>query len=516
MKRRDWTHLLRWIGLHLVLGALTLWLMSAVLVTDRGDVRDPGLWDEIEALDPEVVFLGNSMLHDGLNQDLLQELLDDPRGGVGAQAPVVFKHALGGTYTAYWYLVLKNYVIAQTQPKLVLIFFRDPIPTYPTFRITGPYSGNVERVSSDDEPVYDRVMRHHAAATGDFGDRMVMGLKQVSPVYRERENLKEAFFDGFKSAADAWIPRGWPVYSDAVQVVLRSRAMATDVVNPDAPTGGTGGLSVIADIPAPEQVFAHEDFFHFDRVVDDSLLPQIVALCEGAGTQLIMVRMKKGPWQDWSDYIPADALEQYERDLDAWLEQQGVGLIDLSQDPSITPEMYRGVDHLGEEGREYLTVRFAAWLAAWSRLEQAALASGGGAPVLGTAAGDQLIAAAEAAWTTALEQPALASVVPHPVERPLDPAQFERVRRHLWKVAIPDLADDGNDDHEVWRSRWKLFEDGTPLGPEHDLLPAISKFGTGRFNHVGGELYFSTSDNSDPTTNGRSYVLREVELRLRR
>ena len=58
-------------------------------------------------------------------------------------------------------------------------------------------------------------------------------------------------------------------------------------------------------------------------------------------------------------------------------------------------------------------------------------------------------------------------------------------------------------------SRLTLFEDGRELGPGHAAHEDIRRIGQGRFSHWGSELYFSTSDNSDPSTNGRHYEVRE-------
>ena len=51
-----------------------------------------------------------------------------------------------------------------------------------------------------------------------------------------------------------------------------------------------------------------------------------------------------------------------------------------------------------------------------------------------------------------------------------------------------------------------LSESGTLLGPAHSLHDEIRIEGRGRYSHWNGYLYFSTSDNSDPRTNGRQYV----------
>jgi len=54
-------------------------------------------------------------------------------------------------------------------------------------------------------------------------------------------------------------------------------------------------------------------------------------------------------------------------------------------------------------------------------------------------------------------------------------------------------------------SRLRLYEDGIELGPRHSLHSDIAARGGGSFSQWHGYLYFSTSDNSDPRTNGRRY-----------
>lgn len=58
-------------------------------------------------------------------------------------------------------------------------------------------------------------------------------------------------------------------------------------------------------------------------------------------------------------------------------------------------------------------------------------------------------------------------------------------------------------------SSLEVLEDGRPLGPAHASHAEIRAAGGGRFSHWGAELYFSTSDDSDPRSNGRRYEVRE-------
>lgn len=56
------------------------------------------------------------------------------------------------------------------------------------------------------------------------------------------------------------------------------------------------------------------------------------------------------------------------------------------------------------------------------------------------------------------------------------------------------------------RSRLLLCEDGNLIGTPHSIHGDIAQKGGGRYSHWGTDLIFSTSDNSDPNSNGRSYV----------
>jgi len=59
----------------------------------------------------------------------------------------------------------------------------------------------------------------------------------------------------------------------------------------------------------------------------------------------------------------------------------------------------------------------------------------------------------------------------------------------------------------VQHSTWILLEDDLPLGPAHSRHADIESKGRGRYSHWNNSIIFSTSDNSDPRTNGRTYTL---------
>ena len=49
------------------------------------------------------------------------------------------------------------------------------------------------------------------------------------------------------------------------------------------------------------------------------------------------------------------------------------------------------------------------------------------------------------------------------------------------------------------------YEDGRPLGPKAKHVGSIAEKGRGHYRHIGQTLHFSSSDLTDPRTNGRSY-----------
>jgi hypothetical protein len=63
------------------------------------------------------------------------------------------------------------------------------------------------------------------------------------------------------------------------------------------------------------------------------------------------------------------------------------------------------------------------------------------------------------------------------------------------------------DEHSA--STLQLREDGRPLGPAHCSHDEVRRLGGGRYSHWGNLLYFSASDNSDASSNGRSYEVVE-------
>jgi SAM-dependent methyltransferase len=102
---------------------------------------------------------------------------------------------------------------------------------------------------------------------------------------------------------------------------------------------------------------------------------------------------------------------------------------------------------------------------------------------------------------TARAGPAPAQVVPLV-------APFRYREGFAWSCDLPaEPSSEGDTPQHKYRSTWRLLEDDKPIGISHAMHAEISGLGAGRYSHWGDTLYFSTSDNSDPNSNGRHYSL---------
>ena len=77
---------------------------------------------------------------------------------------------------------------------------------------------------------------------------------------------------------------------------------------------------------------------------------------------------------------------------------------------------------------------------------------------------------------------------------------------HAFTMPLPELAAVGDNADDPDRSPLVVLEDGKPLGPAHIAHDTIRSEGGGAFSHWEGRLYFSTSDHTDPRSNGREYL----------
>ncbi|MBI5353117.1 MAG: ABC transporter ATP-binding protein [Chloroflexi bacterium] len=96
-------------------------------------------------------------------------------------------------------------------------------------------------------------------------------------------------------------------------------------------------------------------------------------------------------------------------------------------------------------------------------------------------------------------------------EYSLDVSKVKNEIGFCWQIGLAEIPVLGDSSEYPESSFFVLCEDGRPLGTGHSLHDNIRNFGKGLFSHWGSLLLFSTSDNSDPRTNGRKYSMRQKD-----
>jgi SAM-dependent methyltransferase len=94
------------------------------------------------------------------------------------------------------------------------------------------------------------------------------------------------------------------------------------------------------------------------------------------------------------------------------------------------------------------------------------------------------------------------------IEIVLSPNLIRQENDRCWIVNVTNVFGLGDEEQNLEGSRVQIFENGTPLGPAHAKHSRIRSYGRGTFSHWKGSLYFSSSDNTPPASNGRIYVLK--------
>jgi hypothetical protein len=84
---------------------------------------------------------------------------------------------------------------------------------------------------------------------------------------------------------------------------------------------------------------------------------------------------------------------------------------------------------------------------------------------------------------------------------------FDKAGELAYAKALPNLASVSDLPDAPTRSKLLVCENNSPLGPMHSAHADIAKQGRGRYSHWNTHLIFSASDNTDPNTNGRTYVV---------
>lgn len=282
------------------------------------------LQTQFEQAKPAVVLLGDSMLGEGVDQELFSEL-------AGASTA---KIAQGGSATAYWYLMLKN-VIAATRykPPLLVVFFRDHFLTEPSFRVHDPYQQTINALAADQEELLDQLAYWPAL---NPLERFLQGHVRM---YQEK--------DAFRSTVERWVKA-------AVALLFGYETSASD----EAIERVFDEEHMVPELMTKRQLDAeqaqNDSLYDFSKRLPRSFLPAMVDIARQNDIQLAFVRVKRR--RDLVPYQQPAALVQYMKDLQAYSEGNDIPLIDFTDDARLQPEHYGNGDHLNRDlGRPLFT-----------------------------------------------------------------------------------------------------------------------------------------------------------------
>jgi len=274
----------------------------------------PSKIGQIEQVKPDIILVGNSVLRAAVDEEGLSKALGKK----------VLKVTSNGSASAWWYLYLKNVVTQASRPKSVVVFFRDHYLTLPSFRVEGKYQKPLRMLSLKEEPF---LAKRALKLSSSFG--------YVSAEAKERFERR--------------------------CVKLTANCLRCNKNEVSASLGEVLGTSAMIPELVTRQQLATElegcaDDLDFDKMLSNSLLPEMISIAKECGVELIFVRCKRR--RDVVAGAQSEALFTYIKHLTEYLVESGAKLIDTTED-SFTEADYGPGDHLNTKAKELFTQRLS-------------------------------------------------------------------------------------------------------------------------------------------------------------
>jgi hypothetical protein len=307
-------------GLALVLGALLLAFAFVALLAGNEPAPERHRFDKAPRVamrrkKPDYVLIGNSMVKTRFDERALDRSLRPRRALIVAN---------DSSRSAMWYAMFKNYVVASGQrPRRVLFFFRDVELTAPTAGTQGDGRWRLERVSLADEPLIEA---HLSPRWTDPVERLRHELAQRVPLTRLREHASP-HIDRFA----LWVASKVASTED-VKLADINEAFALGNLRP-APR-----VDEVPELPSRRL----DD--SFAGLVDDSFLPDIIALASEHAIPIAFVRVRTRAAANGAP--ESEKFAAYQRELRAYLEQRSIPLYDLSGQTWEDVSFYAQGDHV--------------------------------------------------------------------------------------------------------------------------------------------------------------------------
>jgi hypothetical protein len=274
---------------------------------------------ELNRIEPDYVWIGNSMLGTRIDQAVLTQKLGEN---------CCYVMATAGAESAWQHQALKNHILAaERRPKKVFVFFRDTYLTRPSYRAQDMYWWRIERLSHAQEPELDKAMQ----ASRTWQESLEYRLGRVYPLQKRR-----------------------PLATSAVERIAAGHA-PWGHETPGSKFNQLFALDKMRQMESDDTAFDNLDKSHFDFAskVETSLLPSMIKLANDAGVQLVFVRVQRRPTRT----EPAE-LKTYLAQLEDYVTFKGAGFYDFTGDPELTLDHYLDGDHIRPEWRRESTDHF--------------------------------------------------------------------------------------------------------------------------------------------------------------
>ncbi len=273
---------------------------------------------------PQIVMVGDLVFMRGVDRKKLASETGKTVYGIG----------VAGSASALWYAVIKhNLLPSPYKPEALIIVFRDTMLTTPGYRVNGSYFTQLDEYATpDDKLIIERAYVNLMNPLEKFADGSF-------PLYGSRLRLREALDHYIRYSGNR---------------VLGCDAECTDIAMGTVYGAGNMEQNILGDaIGTAESYLYNTQAMDFDRQLERSFLPEMVRMTRENGTQLIFIRTKTMFYPD-EDSEPPE-LKTYMNKLAAYLEANGVILLDYGQDERLKEEFFYDPLHLNEEGREVFT-----------------------------------------------------------------------------------------------------------------------------------------------------------------
>jgi len=290
----------------------------------RGDFNEK-LLDTIKKYNPEIIFIGNSMLYTRIDEVHYGQL----------SGKKVFLLKMPGLGSAGWYLSFKNFICAPNlKPSVVYIFFRDTELTDPLFRTTGKYIYRLQRLSTNDETELDDILYFNKST----GEKIEYYLEKLYPVLSHNKRIDGSMnIIALKSVNSI---TGNKLKNDDVNELFQFDNFRPVQVD---------GENIIESID--------KNCYDFNNRLPVSFLPSIVNMAKTNGVKLAFIRVQKRPTDTRAPY-QSEQLLSYVAELKKYIEANNCLFHDFTGDSRITLSMYGGGDHIDVKYKKKYTKIF--------------------------------------------------------------------------------------------------------------------------------------------------------------